>query len=284
MKPSDSKALKARIDAVRRARSVEPEKAQAQLEIWPERVRALPNALARCALFTAAGKREARRPLQRERLVSLADIEVSYTGQELRQDDQDVWLQVVHMARTEAVGNHVELTGHSLLSALGWGRGADRYERVRASIQRMTEATIWISSPGRVHGWSGRLIGEFAWRDEDGEGSAAWRVKLDPKIVSLFAPQDVSWVEWTQRLKLKPLAKWLHGFYCTHREPHPYRVATLHQLCGSRATRIANFRNDVKKSLDELVKEGFLKEWSHDPRGDTISVVRRPRQVALSAS
>lgn len=269
-------ARQARIEAARRsARAAEPQ--QMQLDIWPERVRALPNALARSALFTAAGKREPRAALQRTKLVSLTDIEVMYTGEELRQDDQDVWLQVVHMARTAAVGDTVELTGHALLQALGWGRGADRYERVRASIQRMTESTVWITSPGQVHGWSGRLIGEFAWRDEDGQGSATWRVKLDPKVVALFAPVDVSWIEWEQRLKLRPLAKWLHSFYASHREPHPYRVVTLHQLCGSRSNRLANFRNDVKKSLDELVNEGFLTGWSHDPRGDTISVTRRPR-------
>jgi hypothetical protein len=64
----------------------------------------------------------------------------------------------------------------------------------------------------------------------------------------------------------------------------PSHSAAASCSCGSRATRIANFRNDVKKSLDELVKAGFLKEWSHDPRGDTISVVRRPRLMALPAS
>ena len=29
------------------------------------------------------------------------------------------------------------------------------------------------------------------------------------------------------------LAKWLHGFFATHAKPYPYKVGTLHNLCGS---------------------------------------------------
>lgn len=254
-----------------------------QLDIWPERVRVLPNALARCALFTAAGKREQRATYQRAPLVSTQDLELHYTGEELRQDDQDVWLQVVHLARRTPLGDRVELTGHGLLAALGWGRGADRYERVRASIQRMTECTVWVATAGQAHGWSGRLIDSFAWRDEDGQGAATWRIQLDPKIVRLFAPQEVAWVQWEQRLALRPLAKWLHSFYSTHREPHPHRVETLHKLCGSRAARVANFRNDLQRACDELVEHGFLAGWQHDPRADTIAVTRRGAPIAALA-
>ena len=54
---------KARIESIRRRQTEEPVQLQLQLlpEIWPERVRALPNSMARCALFTSADKRKERR-------------------------------------------------------------------------------------------------------------------------------------------------------------------------------------------------------------------------------
>ncbi len=255
-----------------------------QMDIWPERVRALPNPLARCALFTAAGKKEDRVAFKRTLLASLSDREIHYTGEELRQDDQDVWLQVVHLARVHPAGDRVELTAHAVLMALGWGRSADNYKRLRASILRMTEATVWVTSPGQTDGWSGRLVDKVHWRDEDNAGSTTWQIQLDRRIIELFAPNGVSHIEWEQRLTLKPLAKWLHSFYSTHREPHPYRVATLHQLCGSKSARIAHFRNSLMHSFEELVAVGFLEAFQHDARTDTIAVTRRARMLALTAA
>lgn len=257
----------------------------AQAEFWPERIRVLPNDLARCALFTAAGKKEPRVQHKRSLLASLHGMEITYNGEELRQDDQDVWLQLVHIARTQAVGEHIEVTLHALIRALGWGRSSENYTRVRASMMRMTEATVWLTRQQK-NPWSGRLIAEVKVRGEDlapdGISAGAWTITLDPKIISLFGAPDVTRIEWEQRLTLKPLAKWLHSFYASHREPYPYRVATLHQLCGSKTARLSHFRSSLKDSLEELVAAAFLAAWEHDARQDTITVVRR-LQPALIA-
>lgn len=282
--PDPLSSAKARIDSIRRRQQgEEPAQLELQLfsDIWPERVRALPNSMARCALFTSADKRKERRQYMQATLVSLEDMEVQYTGQELRQDDQDVWLQIVHIARAQRVGAWVETTGNKLLTALEWGRGKDRYQRLKQSIRRMTEATIWIVTPGQSVGMNRRLIENVIWDEADEEGGSAWRIRLDHRIADLFAPQDRSLVEWSLRLKLTPLAKWLHSFYSTHREPYPYRVETLYKLCGSTAARLSHFREDLKRALDKLVEAEFLQAWEHDSRSDTISVKRRPR-LALS--
>jgi hypothetical protein len=92
--------------------------AMLQLDIWPESQRVIPNSLARCALFTAAGKKEPRQVFTQERIASLTDMAVYYTGTELRQDDLDVWMQVVHMTRKKPAGDWIETSGSALLSAL----------------------------------------------------------------------------------------------------------------------------------------------------------------------
>ena len=277
---------KARIENIRRRQQAEePVQLQLQLlpDIWPERVRALPNSMARCALFTSADKRKERRQYTQATLVSLEDMEVQYTGQELRQDDQDVWLQIVHIARAQRVGEWVETTGNKLLTALEWGRGKDRYLRLKQSIRRMTEATIWIVTPGQSIGMNRRLIENVIWDEADEEGGSAWRIRLDYRIADLFAPQDRSLVEWSTRLKLTPLAKWLHSFYATHRDPYPYRVETLYKLCGSTSARLSHFREDLKRALQKLVEVEFLVSWEHDNRSDTISVKRKPRLAVTKA-
>lgn len=252
-----------------------------QLEIWPERLRALPNTLARGALFTASGKKEPRDQYKRQQIVSLAGSEISYTGEELRQDDQDVWLQFVHIARLRPLGNGIEATGHALLQGLQWGASKLDYIRLRASIVRMTEGTVWVTAGG-CNPWSGRLLVGTAHQGGDGSTNGAWSVGLDPKIVKLFAPDGISLLDWDSRLLLKPLAKWLHSFYSTHRQPYAYTVSVIHQLCGSKTTRLANFRSGLKASFDELIEVGFLDCWSHEPISDTVNVIRRAQVKSLS--
>jgi hypothetical protein len=258
-----------------------------QLDIWPESQRVIPNSLARCALFTAAGKKEPRQVFTQERIASLTDMAVYYTGTELRQDDLDVWMQVVHMTRKKPAGDWIETSGSALLSALGWGRGADRYVRVRQSVMRMTESTIWVLKPGEEPGRSNvrsrRLIRDFAAGGEGANGEegtrGTWALQLDPEIVALFAPDETSRIHWEQRLRLGPMAKWLHCFYSTHREPYPYRVERFMELCGSRATRLSTFRASLLKALGELQEAGFLADWQHDPRSDLVSVTRKVRNL-----
>ncbi len=109
--------------------------APVQLPLWAPRKRGLPNPLARCALFTASGKTEPRIDFKRSVIASLEGYEIAYTGEELRQDDQDVFLQLVHVARQEDLGTQLQVTVHSILVALGWGR-SERCLRTSSQICR----------------------------------------------------------------------------------------------------------------------------------------------------
>ena len=256
-----------------------------QLPLWPERLRGLPNPLARCALFTASGKAEPRVDYKRTPIVSVEGFNINYTGEELRQDDQDVFLQLIHMARAEDLGQQMTITGHSILVALGWGRGTEKYTRLKESVVRLREGTVWVSFPktdgsaedqleGR--GFTGNLIKALDW---DGE---RWMLSLDPRIVALFGEDGYTQINWEERLQLGPLAKWLHSFYFTHREPLPYSVQKLYELCGSKAKLLKHFRAGLKKALAELEAVGFLVHWEIDSRTDKV-IVRRRARAALAA-
>ncbi|MBN3839257.1 plasmid replication initiator TrfA [Burkholderia sp. Ac-20349] len=260
------------------ARKQSPAKPQQQLGFWSERVRGLPNALARSALFTASGKTELRAQYTRHEVVSVKGITVYYTGEELRQDDQDVFLQAVHLTRLFPLGNQIEVSGHALLTALGWGRSKPNYERLKRTIARLVEGTIWVSFDDGRTGYTGRLIDKLKWRDDSETGERVrWKLFLDQDIVALFGENMFSLIDWEQRLSLSSLAKWLHSFYFTHREPVAYKVETIHKLCGSKAKHLAKFRYKLRESLDELVAIGFFSEARIDPHTDAVIVTRTAR-------
>lgn len=259
-----------------------PRSAPQQLPLWRDHLRGLPNAMARSALFTCANHRAPRAEFKREKIATVAGYEIYYTGTELRQDDEDVFLQIVHFARIQPLGDVVEISGNALLRALGWNSSSKSYTRLRDIIERLKESTIKISHESGNVGYAGSMIRKFAWQTEDQSAARTkWKIYLEKEIIALFADDAYTLLDWADRTKLGHLAKWLHSFYCTHREPLPYKVATMHRLSGSRALDLSGFRRDLKLAHDELLDIGFLKSWKHISETDVITVVRNVRATAL---
>lgn len=135
LKPSSTDAgarlqqlLKERVKRPLLKPAVEPQ----QMPLWPSGKRAVPNELARSALFTSSRQREPRAQIDGSApIVSQAGFELRYSGQELRQDDLDLWLQVVDMSQGTDLVHHVEFTGATMLTLLGWGLGEASYQRLR---------------------------------------------------------------------------------------------------------------------------------------------------------
>lgn len=252
-----------------------------QLPLWENQVRGLPNPLARSALFSVARQNEPRQHLKERPITSVKGVEIFYTGEELRQDDEDVFLNLVHLARSQPLGHEVSFTAYSMLKSMGWPTSSPSYERLRLCILRLTANAVEIrfDAGSGKRGYGGTLVQEFTFKDE---ADRQWKVRLNPKLITLFAADAYTQLDWRQRLKLRsPLAKWLHGFYFTHREPFGYKVETLKGLCGSSAQQLYHFRNGLKKALDLLVEQGFLKSWKIDPVTDVVTVVRAARIHAL---
>ena len=82
-----------------------PTVTQLQLPLWPNDLRGIPNAFARSALFNVANARKGERSnVKRLEIAALRGISITYTGEELRQDDEDVFLQLLHIARDTELG------------------------------------------------------------------------------------------------------------------------------------------------------------------------------------
>lgn len=253
-----------------------------QLPLWENQMRGLPNPLARSALFSVARQNEPRQHLKERPITSVKGVEIFYTGEELRQDDEDVFLNLVHLARSQPLGHEVSFTAYSMLKSMGWPTSSPSYERLRLCILRLTANAVEIrfDAGSGKRGYGGTLVQEFTFKDET---DRQWKVRLNPKLITLFGADAYTQLDWRQRLKLRsPLAKWLHGFYFTHREPFGYKVETLKGLCGSSAQQLYHFRNGLKKALELLVDQGFLKSWKIDSVTDVVTVVRASRAQAAA--
>ena len=121
----------------------------------------------------------------------------------------------------------------------------------------------------------GTLVSK-AFRDED---TGRYVVIFDKDMLTLYEA-GYSHIDWNQRMALgkSTLAKWLHGFYATHAKPYPYKVETLHNLCGSLDKSLRSFRQKLKKALDELVNVGAIDGWKID-KDDLVTVLRTPSRA-----
>lgn len=255
-----------------------------QLPLWPNFVRALPNSLARSALFSISHNSTRRTYLKEQKIASISGVSIYYTGEELRQRDEDVFLQLLHFARSSPLGEWVDFTAYSLVKSLGWSINSRSYNDLRGVLDRLSATNIIVSfGNSGQEGYSGSLVRKFMWRTPEGQKLSQWRVFFEPEIIALFAPASYTHIYWELRLSLPPLAKWLHSFYSTHEFPFDYKVETLHELCGS-SSKLHHFREMLDDALELLKEKQFLIEGKITKDTDLVHVVRAENLKSLAVN
>lgn len=242
---------------------------QLSLELWPDAVRGVPNAVLRGSLFTVSKQRATAK--KRELLAAVEGIEIRFKGERFNQTDLDLWEMLLHLARMQPLGNQVEFTAYSLLKELGRGTGGKDHDDLKEDIARLLGGVVEITWTDTNKTFLGHLV-EKAYRDET---TQRYVVVFDQKMLGLYEG-GYSYVDWQRRKALKgnSLAKWLQGFYASHAAPYPYKVETIKNLCGSTTARLTDFRRLLKAGLDELVKVGSIESWSI--KDDLIHIEKIP--------
>lgn len=250
-----------------------------QLPLLPDHMRALSNPIARSALFTVGNrKRSTTRPhLRRVKVAALNGIGIEYTGEQLFQDDHDVFMQVCHIARMHPLGTVVRFTAFSMIKRLGWTETTSSYERLSTVLDRLKatalHVTFELSNNARAH-YAGSLIRTFTWReDSTGERMREWTVVLEKEIVALFPETGYSAIDWNVHRKLRPVAKWLHNFYSTHQYAYAYSLERLKELMKSEAKTLTEFKKILRPALEQLTKVGFFR-WSEITDENMLQVIR----------
>lgn len=243
---------------------------QMSLELWPESVRGVPNAVLRGALFTVSQRRAWWK--KRGVVSTVGGVKMTFQGERFNQTDLDVWEMLVHLARTQPLGDQVYFTAHAMLKALGRSTGKTQHQQLHEEFVRLRMGTvemIWDSTGDRL---AAGLIQSVAREESTGR----YMVKLDRKLLQMYA-YGYSQVDWDQRQALgaNNLAKWLHGFYASHAKPFPYKVETIRNLCGSTIKELFLFRRNLKRALNDLLEIGAISGWEIDQE-DLVIVSKVP--------
>ncbi|EEF25340.1 TrfA transcriptional repressor protein, putative [Ricinus communis] len=255
-----------------------------QLPLWKDDIRAIPNEILRSALFNAKNRNEARRFFKNEEIGVIGEgVRITYTGEELRQNDESVWLQLIHLAKAAPAGRPVEFTAYSMVQALRTAKSKPNpkhIERLCESLRRMQATSLSVYSPRLGRGISLSMIPRFEWQDEaSGTRLPKWRVQIAPELVELFGDMHYTHLQWRQRLDLPSgLATWLHGYFASHRKPMPVKLTTLKKGAGCTTETPRKFKQLIVAALTELQRVGFLKRWDVD---DNLVSVERHRTTDL---
>lgn len=230
---------------------------------WNDSKRGVPNPLIRSGLFTTRVS-EARATIKAEKIASLSNVDILYTGEELRQDDLTVWLSICNLGRNQPLGDPIYFTGYKLLKDMQWRMHSDSYEKLRGSIARLKVTSIQITQKNGRAGYAGSLIRDYAFDARDVNGRESFVVRLEPSVASLFGFDDTTLLEWNQRIRIgtkASLTLFLHAFYSSHQEPIPYSIAKLFELCKSEQKAYRNFKIRMRVSLETLITIGFLHSY-----------------------
>jgi hypothetical protein len=240
-----------------------------QLPAWNDALRAAPNELVRSSLFSAKNRCHERLYFKRAQICSIGDGEIRYTGQELRQDDETVWLQVLHLAKCVELGTTIFEKRSSFLCSVDWADTKANYERLHVCLDRLSATNLEITSKRLNSGIAVSLIRKYRFDDT----SNLMQIEIEPEIQALFSNNNYTLSGWSQRLSLSAgLSTWLHAYYASHSKPFPIKLETIAGGAGIHFSQKSGLKRSIKKSLDELVSVGFLEKY--DIKDDLVSVTR----------
>ena len=242
-----------------------------QLPLWPNVMRAAPSVVLRSALFRVSKNKLGS--FKGAKVASWKGAYIEYTGLELTQQDLDVWLQALHMAR-EQLGTKVTFTALGMLKSIGRrGTGKNDFLWLKNTLTKLTACAVVVTSTDGRKTYGAGLVNEFKI-----DGNACY-LTINPSMVELF-DDGYTWVEWKTRLGLKGnLTKWLHAYICSHqattRAPSKIKLENLQELYGSESGLLRQFRDSIRRSITQLEEKNVMSSWSIEK--DVLAFARPER-------
>ena len=243
-----------------------------QFPLFPEATRPVSNDMARSALFSCIQGKD-RRFIKDALMATVDGVEIRFTGEQLNQDDHDLLMQLIFMAREKPVGAWVTMPAHTILKALCRQVGGKQHRDLRTDIFRLAAGTVSIRiARDRIEVTGHHLLAKAAQHED----SRYWVYRLDPDLAFLYGGESYTLIDWDKRLNLKgkDLARWLQLYLATHARPFPVKVATLRELSGSRTKALRSFRGQLRLALDALISNHDIEQWWIAQQTDLVTVDR----------
>lgn len=252
---------------------------QGLLPFWPDHVRAIPNDVARSAIFTVRSYKEKRVAYRDAPVFSVSsNVRLTFTGVELRAaDDELVWQQLLHYARSFGPDNWIEFTASQMCRDLGWPQNAAYRQRVRQSILTLAAASILVENTAaqEERGLNVRFVDKFEFETRDGDALPRWRVRLGRELAAWFSDYKFTQLEMAGYRELTPIARRIADYVCSHASPYALQLQTLKEMCGSETQELKRWKFMVKEALELLRHHGFVADFAIE---DKLVRITRPGQ------
>lgn len=244
--------------------------------LWGDEQRGVPNEIVRSALFNARNKNQKRAYLRDVDIAVIGEGRITFRGEELRQDDETVWLQLVHMFKGMHPDSVIEFTPYSFCKAVKWPVKGQSYKRLVECLNRLQATSLKIYSRRLNKGISFSMLPRFEWEDAaTGQPLPKYKVVMHTELARLYSGMHYTRVDWEQRLRLPVgVATWLHGYFASHKKPFPVKIETLAKGAGLTTSDPYRLQEIITNGLDELKAAGFLIGWYLV--GETVHVERQP--------
>ena len=226
----------------------------------PKNKRILPNDLIRSSLFTVGNHRVSREYIKEKVIFSFGNTRIMFTGEELRQDDADVWMQIIYQL-AEQNDTSFDFLPYRLIKELNWPARSHYRDKLQTCLSRLSATNLTVYNKYYKSGISLSLVRKFQWCNDEGNRLKKWKIWVEPELVNLFSGMNFTKLIWMQRIKLTPLAKWLHSYYSSHLDPHSIKVETILKACGSKTKALKHFKPILRNALVELVQVGLLADY-----------------------
>ena len=246
---------------------------------FPDETPPVCNVIARSALF-AAIKSKDRRRMHKEIVASQDGIEISFSGEQLNQDDHDNFMQLVKLASARPLGQAVIVPANAILRTLGRGTGKSQHDQLRADMDRLVSGTVTIRANGIEY--IGHLVDDALQDTREPVHKRHWVYRLNPRLVTLFAPNRYTLNNWQTRQQLgqKDLARWLQLWLESHAQNFATGVETIRERCGSRTASLPRFRAALRVALNSLQEAGVIHNWAINS-ADLVHIDRTPSDSQL---
>lgn len=209
---------------------------------------------------------------------------VSYTGEELRTGDAEVWGQLLTLAAPLPLGSRVVVSSRELLQTLGRATGGPAYKALRAEIARLQGARVRVrSSHEAMRGQfremfpddplsTGRAAGpievSFQLLGPSSTNGQTWSIALPREVRVAFGPRLSSWFSEREygelhRLREGDTVKRLYLFYRSHPKPWPFTLDELKNFIGSTMKRDSDLKAALDRAHDRLTHAGIIKSWRY---------------------
>lgn len=219
-------------------------------------MRAMPNHIARSSLFAPVAR--GRKKLHKDSvLVSRADAVIKFWGEQLDEAQADVWMQAMHEAAKQPLGQPVTINRAEFLRAIGRQTGKHDYQWLHRAMEALAFAmlVIEVQKDGKPKLAIGKtralhLIDGWEYDDE----AETYTLRIDPRWHSMYGNREFALVDWDKRLQIgrgQDMAKALQRLVATSADV--VQRYPLHWLKGK--LEYAGRQRDFEEALTRAMRE-----------------------------